>query len=521
MDARIDALFNAYARPDSPGCAVAVLQDGHVHARGYGMADLELGVPITPATVFHIASISKQFTAFLVHLLAHEGKLSLDDDIRRHVPEVPKLGAARITLRHLLHHTSGLRDQNTMLKLAGWRPMDERTEGDILDLVRRQTTLNFRSGEDFNYCNTGYLLLSVVVSRLTGTPFRAVAEARIFRPLDMKASLVRDDHTKLVNGRARGYTPAPDGHPAFWMPNFDFAGSTSVHTTAEDLVRWADNLAHPRVGAEAVRRLTTPATLEDGRTIRYGGGVELGSYRGLDVVKHSGWDLGYMAHLAVYPRERFAVAILGNLSTLTPELLARRVADICLAEHFPAPRPEPVDLPEAALRAKTGLYRHPRTERAYWIHFVDGVLRLSPEREPASGQALRPLGGTSFLGENETTEVTIDDAGLTIQQATGVAQRLDRVMRPWKPGRRALAEYAATYRSAELDATVTFRVVKGHLVGERRKWPPQRLAAAYRDAFADDIATYVFVRNRAGTIVAVVLSLDRIFHLRFDRVRRR
>lgn len=517
MDARIDALFAAWARPDSPGCAVAVLHDGAVvHSNAYGMADLEFDVPITPATVFHVASLSKQFTGFLTLLLAEDGKLGLDDDIRTHVPEVPKFGT-RITLRHLLHHTSGLRDHFTMMKLSGVRPMDEKAERDILELVERQTTLNFRPGTDFNYCNTGYLLLAVAVRRVCGASFRDRVEKRVFQPLGMAASRIRDDHTELLNGRARGYTPGAGGRASYYVPNFDFAGSTSVYTTAEDLLRWAGNVIHPRLGgARVVARLTTPGALNDGRSTRYGAGLEIGAYRGLEVVKHRGWDLGYSAHLVIYPRERFAVAIVGNLSTLAPEVLARRVADIRLADRFPAPLPQPIELPEDALRARAGLYRHPRTNRAHWIHLVDGVLRFGSEPVPA-GLGLRPLDATTFRGDHEVAEFVLDGATLAIREESGVEQRLKRA-RLWAPSANALAEFAGTYRSAELDERVTFRVAGGKLVGKRRRWQERPVAPAYRDAFTDDIATYVFVRNRARRIVAVVLALDRIYHLRFDRV---
>src|SRR5713226_5902838 len=170
-----------------------------VHARGYGMADLEHNVPIRPETGLHVASLSKQFTAFAVLLLAAKGKLSLEDEVRKYVPEIPNFGAP-IRLQHLLYHTSGLRDQSPLLQLAGWRPMDERTEDDVLNLVRRQRELNFQPGEDFAYCNTGYTLLAVTVRRVSGCPLRAFAKKHIFRPLRMAATRFRDDHTELVQG---------------------------------------------------------------------------------------------------------------------------------------------------------------------------------------------------------------------------------------------------------------------------------------------------------------------------------
>src|SRR5262249_15505607 len=207
LPAAVDKLFAAWDRRDSPGCALLVLRDGKVvHQRGYGMANLEHGIPITPATVFNIASVSKQFTCFLVLLLVEAGLLSLDDDVRRHVPEVPDFGKP-ITLRHLMHHTSGLREDWSMLTLAGWRTEDVVTRGDVLDLLRRQRDLNFEPGRQFLYCNTGYQLLAQVVERVSGKSLREFAREKVFAPLGMKDTVFKDDHRLLVPGRADCYAP--------------------------------------------------------------------------------------------------------------------------------------------------------------------------------------------------------------------------------------------------------------------------------------------------------------------------
>ncbi|MFO0985337.1 MAG: serine hydrolase domain-containing protein, partial [Planctomycetota bacterium] len=200
---QVDRLFARFDKPDSPGCAIAVVKDGQVvYEHGYGMANLDDGVPITADTVFHVASVSKQFTSFAVALLADQGKLSLDDDVRRYVPEVPDFGA-KITLRHLMHHTSGLRDQWSLLMLAGWRLEDVITESDILDLISHQRELNFPPGERHLYCNTGYTLLAIVVQRVSGRSLRAFAEDEMFEPLGMTSTHFHDDHRMIVKHRAR------------------------------------------------------------------------------------------------------------------------------------------------------------------------------------------------------------------------------------------------------------------------------------------------------------------------------
>lgn len=518
-DPRIDALFAEWDRPDSPGCAVAVLRHREViHARGYGMADLEHEVPITPATVFNAGSISKQFTAFAVLLLAAEGKLALDDDVRRYVPEVPAFGA-RLTLRHCLHHTSGLRDESMLLRLSGWRWADVKSEADVLDLVSRQRALNFEPGDEFSYSNTGYTLLAVTVSRVSGMSLRAFAEARVFAALGMTATRFRDDHTELITARARGYTRDQQGRLWFWVPNADFAGSRSLHTTVRDLLRWAGNLFEPRVGDAAVgSAFRATGTLNDGQPLRYAAGVELVRYRGLPVIKHSGWELGYKAHLCVYPEHDVAIAILGNLSQLLPEALARRVADVYLADQFTEPLAPTVTLPEALLTAKTGLYRHHASGRALWVHAAEGGLRVSsePAAKPESSILYAALDPARFRDPGETVELSADGTRITFHDLRGPAWTLERVA-SWAPAPGALEAYTGTYWCPELDVSFTFSVKAGALVARERKWPARALAPAYEDAFTDDVMTYLFTRDAGGAVDGLQLSLDRVRRLRFDR----
>src|SRR5579862_9812223 len=205
LSASVDALFTTWDQSGAPGAALAVVEDGQiVYTRGYGMANLEYAVPITPSTIFHVASISKQFTSFAINLLALEGRLSLDDDIRTHFPEFGDFGKT-ITLRHLRHHTSGLRDQWDLLQLAGWRMEDVITEQDILDLAWKQRDLNFAPGAEHLYCNTGYTLLAVIVKRVAGQSLREFAQERIFAPLGMTNTHFHDDHRMVVPNRAYSY----------------------------------------------------------------------------------------------------------------------------------------------------------------------------------------------------------------------------------------------------------------------------------------------------------------------------
>lgn len=268
LESKVDRLFTPWDRPDSPGAAVLVMRgDEILYRHGYGSAQLEYEIPITPATVFHIASISKQLTAFSIHLLEQQGKLSLDDDVRRHVPEVPDFGKT-ITLRHLIHHTSGLSDQWELLILGGWRMDDVITHDQIMTMVRHQRELNFDPGEEHLYCNTGYTLLAEVVHRVTGQSFRDWTQANIFEPLGMTSTHFHDDHEMIVKNRAYSYQPDGDGFKKSVL-SYANAGATSLFTTVEDLAKWIHNLQTGMVGGRAlIAAMQVEGRLNDAATSR-------------------------------------------------------------------------------------------------------------------------------------------------------------------------------------------------------------------------------------------------------------
>jgi len=382
LTSKVDALFARWDKPGSPGAVLAVVKGGKVlHARGYGMADLEHDAPITPRTVFHVASVSKQFTAFGIVLLAEQGRLGLDDDIRLHLQEVPDFGR-RITIRQLIHHTSGLRDQWDLLQMAGWRMDDVLTQAQILRLVARQRELNFTPGSAHLYCNTGYTLLAEIVARVGGEPFPEWMQVHVFKPLAMDRTLFYDDHERIVKDRAYSYQRAGGGGFKKSVLNYANVGATSLFTTADDLARWVANLGEPRVGDEGtIARMCAPGKLGSGEPLDYACGLVVDEYRGLRRIGHSGGDAGYRSYVGRFPDQDLGVIVLSNLASFDPIGRAMDVARLYLGDQMkeprqdqpaPAPpegvvvrRPEAFEPTPADLAAYAGEYFSPELETSY------------------------------------------------------------------------------------------------------------------------------------------------------------
>ena len=356
LEAKVDQLFSEWNKPDSPGAALAVVKDGEiVYKHGYGVANLEYDIPITTMTIFDIASVSKQFAAFAIATLSREGKLSLDDDIRGHLPDVPDFGDI-ITIRHLLHHTSGLRDWVQSLVIAGDMMDDVISFKHILKMARHQKALNFEPGAEFLYSNTGYNLLAEIVERVTGDSFREWTDTHIFKPLDMTNSHFHNDYEMILKNRAYSYQAVENGGFKHAVNNTTALGSSSLYSTVEDLAKWILNFDDTRIGEQTViEQMHQRGVLKNGEQIDYAFGLNIGEYRGLKTVGHSGSWRGFRSHLIRFPDQKFGVVILCNLDTFNPLSLAEKVADLYLADIL-APvetaEPEKTSAPDEGVRSK-------------------------------------------------------------------------------------------------------------------------------------------------------------------------
>jgi CubicO group peptidase (beta-lactamase class C family) len=518
--AKVDRVFERWNRSDTPGCAVGVEVDGKpVLIRAYGMANLEYGLKIRPDTIFESGSVAKQFTAAAVALLVQDGKLSLDDPVRKYVPELPDFGPP-ILIRHFLNHTSGLRSQWPLMGLSG-RPTGRavHTVDEILELVGRMKELNFKPGDEFLYNNTGYTLLGVVVARASGKSLDAFCQERLFKPLGMIHTQWRDDFTEIVPDRATAYGRKSDGTFYTLMSFTDVIGNGGLLTTVGDLLIWNENLDNPRVGGRAlIEQLETRGRLNDGFENEYAQGLVVTTYKGLREVSHGGSTAGYQTFLARFPEARLSIAVLSNVTASGPARLAHEVADIYLAGKLKEPaKPIAAVVPAETLKRYVGVYREPLTDAAMRVE-----LNKDGKTLQISGQAVVPLSGTTFSTADGSRQAAFEPgpAGspLRMRDSDGRSKpRLWQAVPPFAPKPADLEAYAGTYHSEEIDTTYTMYVDGGKLKVRFR--PAQRfeLTPVYADAFEGDGDVLRFTRDGSGRVDGFLVYAVRVRHLRFVR----
>lgn len=422
---RIDAVFAEYDRTDGPGCAVGVARAGTlVYGRGYGMGQLDHGIPLSERSVFYLASVAKQFAAAAVVIAAHEGHLSLDDEVRRHIPEFPDYGQGAVTVRHLVHHTGGVRDYLTLMSLAGTPYENILTDEAMLGLITRQKELNFAPGSEHLYSNSGYVLMAEIVKRATGRSLREYADEKIFRPLGMTGTHFHDDRTHVVRDRVFSYDPGPDGD---WRTNylmaFDKVGDGGLYSSVEDLARWDGAFYDDVLGVPGfAERMYERGVLTDGDTIRYARGLSVEVRRGLLRVSHAGGFMAFRTMIARYPKQRTTVIALCNAGDANPVEMSLAVEDILLEDAFTeeaeAAAPPPaapgtdsagVEVPADMLAALPGSY-HSEEIGATWVIAADeGRLVL---RHPGGiDRVLEHRGDTAGDGAGEVTDGAVFGVG--------------------------------------------------------------------------------------------------------------
>jgi CubicO group peptidase (beta-lactamase class C family) len=511
LEAKVDAQFSKWSST-TPGCAVGVAKDGRiVLEKAYGMANLEHDVSNRPDTIFEAGSVSKQFTATAVLLLEKDGKLSLDDDVRKYVPELPDYGTP-ITIREMLEHTSGLRDWGNVVDVAGWpRGTRVHTHAHVLDVLSRQSKLNFEPGTRWSYSNSGYNLAAILVSRVADEPFAEFTRKRIFEPLGMTRTSWRDDYARIVKGRAIAYSES-DGVYRQEMPLEDIYGNGGLLTTVGDLLRWNENFVDPKVGGpKLVRDMQVPAQLANDNTVDYAMGLAIGPYKGVPEVRHSGSTASYRSYLSRFPDQHVSVAVLCNAGDSSPRESLHAVADLYLGDALkPDPPPKSVALSGAELESIAGLYR--RLDRGDTFRIVrNGKALQRPDGVPVVAVTHKRL------TDGEGDFVNLEGKGRgTLDVGDGFLVPIERV-EPAKPAPSELEALAGAYTSQDAETTLTVRVRDGALEITRRPDAVFAVVPLYADAFDSELGTIIFHRDGAGKAVELSVVQDRMWDLRFQR----
>jgi CubicO group peptidase (beta-lactamase class C family) len=462
--AEIDALFAEWAKPGSPGCAIAVVRGGRIlYSKGYGSADLEHDVPITPKTVFYVGSVSKQFTAYAVVKLAAEHKLSLDDPVREHVSELHDFRHP-LTIRHLIHHTSGLRDYFWLFGLAGWREGDLITQKDLLQLIWKQRELNYPPGERYSYSNSNYALLATIVERVSGESLHDWLAHRVFRPLGMTHTQVGDDHERIIKDRAWSYRADAKVKGAYRTVVFPYSGygAGGIYSTLEDLARWESNLAKPRTLDEPIiHQMFEPGRLNNGQSLNYAFALMVDPHRGLKRIGHTGSLAGYRAYLGFFPDQDLGVIVLSNLASFPPGK-AMQLVDLFLGEQSDKPK---------ASESNSAAGRAPQ------------------QTKPGSAGA----GAQNADRDKKAPALTADE----------------------------LRDYAGAYSSAELETTYMIVVAQSHLVVKSARRDDARLVARAKDEFtaSGPFHELHFLRDGQGRVTGFRVANDASLGVLFERHR--
>ncbi|HWA35617.1 MAG TPA: serine hydrolase domain-containing protein [Cyclobacteriaceae bacterium] len=520
MEVRIDSLFHFWDKPNSPGAAVAVLQDGKItFSKGYGMANLEYKVPITPQSIFHIASESKQYTAFCMVLLAKEGKLSLDDDVRKHLPWVPDFGKT-ITIKHLIHHTSGLRDQWQLFAIAGQGLDDVIRQSEVIKLVERQKELNFEPGSRHMYCNTGYTLMAEIVKSVTGKTLREYADEKIFKPLSMSNTHFHDNNREIIANRTYSYDSA-DGK--LWNAPLNFAtvGATSLFTTVEDETKWLNNYATGQVGGkEAIDQMYEQGILTDGTKLTYAFALGIDTIRGYRRIGHGGSDAGYRSYAMRIPETGLGVVVFSNFGGFNPRSLATKVAALYLPDRSVKRQSlKPYKIDSTLYQSYKGLY-HTIGENIeildsgkLYVKFDGGMYPLTPE----SDTSFTAFDGQVWIAFNRDQNGKTNSFKARDPNGTRIFERYT------KPtfSDADLKSYAGTYVCDELDVTYRIVVKDGSLVMQHRRYPDGKMKPVTREHFITGnwwMWNIDFTKDAKGKVTGFAVNSGRILGLKFRKV---
>jgi len=511
---KVDSVFAKYDKPNSPGCALAILKDGKItYKKGYGMSNLDYGIAISPSSIFHVCSVSKQFTAAAIIMLSQEGKLSLNDDIRKYIPEVPDFGHI-ITFNHLLHHTSGLRDQWDLKALAGWRDNDLITEKDIMEMLARQKALNFIPGDEFNYCNTGYTLLAVVVKRVTGVSLREYTDSVFFKPLGMTNTHFHNDHAEITPNRTSAYRKDEKGIWKISIPEFDTYGPTSLFTTVEDLAKWDENFYTKQIGGnDFVNAMQLTGFLNEGTPQTYASGLFIETYNGYKTVVHSGADAGYRSYFLRFPDQHFSVILLANIANINTRSLSTKVADIFLKNNSVKKQIATSKIDSTIVKGWTGDYLDMNTKESVKFIYKNEKLQTNDMILSSSSSLLftdpNSVSTNSFSGDSGNTKFILSSKGLK--------NKTFKKVKKTKLSTAQLQEYKGEFYSHELDTRYKISVNENELLVKIPRNDEMKFSPVIKDMFSGNFIM-TFSRDKAKKINGFFITTGRVRNLNFEKI---
>lgn len=525
---QIDSLFAEWDKANVPGCALGIIKDGKlVYSRGYGLANMEYDIPNSASTVFRIGSTSKQFTAASIVLLAEKGQLNLDDNLESFFPDFPAY-AEKITVKHLLNHTSGIRDYLQLAYLKGLRDDDYYVDEDIMKWLVSQSDLNFPPGEEFLYSNSGYWLLGQIVAKVSGDNMADFARKEIFEPLGMSNTHFHNDHTQIVKNRASGYIPGTNGSYKISMTTLDMIGDGGIFTTINDIKKWDDAYYDPTVLSKAFwEMMTEQGVLNNGEVIDYAAGLFIDDYKGLETIRHGGAFVGFRAELLRFPKEQLSIAIFTNRGDADPSGKANQVADILLKSKLVEEvknddSKAEIDEPEQEFEMKqlTGDYEI-QAGTVVSLSIKDGSLNVLQNWNSSTYNIVKIKGNTFQIPGEESLSFTFSNLKDGLTQTLTVLQN----GRETKATRKEdidtsgidLDDYAGSYLSKELDVTYSFVVSNGSLVMQiDNKTLTMVCTLSDIDQYATDMGLLRFQRTN-GRISGFELDSGRVKNLKFDK----
>ncbi len=505
----------AYVGP-APGCAAAVSLNGDVvFEKAFGLADLEHNVSNTTQTIFESGSVAKQFTAAALVLLQQDGKLSLDDPVKKYIPELPDYGAP-LTIRHLLNHTAGLRDWGTVLSLTGAGRGDRVISQDLaFDIVIHQRALDFTPGSEYSYSNSGYTLAATIVERVSKQKFPAFIEERLFKPLGMKNSSWRDDYQRIVPGRAQAYSRQGSGPWRLNMPFMNVYGNGGMLTTIGDWMKWNAMLESRSLGAPLVDALETRGVLNDGRKISYALGLTVDSYKGLKDVAHGGATAGYQTFLTRYPDKKVSIGVMCNGTSPSAGAIAAGITDEIFGPFPEAPKTEAAKVSDDELKKFVGIWRNEKTHAPARFVIENGVSRWS-------GARLVPMGGGQFVVGTNQLKFTLSKDGNPINAETvdsdGEVTRFVRETE-WTPTPADLASLKGDWFSEEAGATFTVAVDADNAFIKQRPTTSLPMQPLYKDHFGVQGFVVWFTRDKDGKVNGLHVGTSRMRDMPFVRMK--